>query len=281
MKALIVGTGFGSLYKEIYEDWGWETVTVDLFDTNADFRRITDIKKQVFNTAHICTPNWTHFDLADQAAKISEIVFVEKPGVRFSEQWKLLLDSNIDTRFMMTKNNQYRDNIEEIKQAIGILVEISWSNKNRIPNPGSWFTTKDLAFGGVSRDLMPHLLSIYQMLNPQWKQYKRTHYKLDQQWNLSNIERSDYGTVVENGVYNVDDFCSIQFEKFLLNANWRSNEEDDIAIHTGNKTFELGLCPEYAYANMIKDALNNINNNDFWNNQRSMDLWIHQQLETM
>ena len=31
-KALIIGTGFGSLYKGIYENLGWQVTTIDIAD---------------------------------------------------------------------------------------------------------------------------------------------------------------------------------------------------------------------------------------------------------
>ena len=36
-KALIIGTGFGNLYKSIYESIGWQVTTVDIADPNADY----------------------------------------------------------------------------------------------------------------------------------------------------------------------------------------------------------------------------------------------------
>ena len=36
-KALIVGTGFGKLYKSIYESIGWEVTTIDTADPEADY----------------------------------------------------------------------------------------------------------------------------------------------------------------------------------------------------------------------------------------------------
>ena len=63
---------------------------------------------------------------------------------------------------MMTKNNQYRENITEMAEAADPkkgVTRINWINDNRVPS-GSWFTNKELAFGGVSRDLMPNLLSL-------------------------------------------------------------------------------------------------------------------------
>ena len=45
--------------------------------------------------------------------------------------------------------------------------------------------------------------------------------------------------------------------------------------------FELGWCPEQAYHNMIKDAVDNVNNNEFWQHQFNIDLWIHQRIENL
>jgi len=63
----------------------------------------------------------------------------------------------------MVKNNQYRQEIKEFQRLAesSDTVYVRWNSANRIPNPGSWFTTKKLSFGGVSRDLMPHMLSYY------------------------------------------------------------------------------------------------------------------------
>ena len=56
---------------------------------------------------------------------------------------------------------------------------------------------------------------------------------------------------------------------------------DDIAVHTQTKSFELGLCPELAYHNMITTALWEKSNDKFWQQQMEMDLWIHQILDNL
>ena len=61
-RSLIIGMGIGQLYKDVLTKLGHEVVTVDLDPTKADF---TDIKLAIskhswFETAHICTPNFTH-----------------------------------------------------------------------------------------------------------------------------------------------------------------------------------------------------------------------------
>ena len=63
----------------------------------------------------------------------------------------------------MTKNNMWRDNIEEMKTkfASSDLVQINWINGDRIPSPGTWFTNSKFALGGVEKDLLPHLMSLF------------------------------------------------------------------------------------------------------------------------
>lgn len=286
MRALIVGTGFGNLYKSIYESMGWNVTTVDIADLSADYDNIDRVLEGI-DIAHICTPNFTHYELANKAARRSNIVLVEKPGVASSEQWQMLLDENPSTRFMMVKNNQYRHNIAEMIGAArnASTVKFLWINNNRIPKPGSWFTNKKLAFGGVSRDLLPHMLSLYQMLNPHWQTTTREYSHVEQNHTLDTIVDSAYGEVNRNGTYDVDDNCLTQYamhnRTFVCAANWRSDAGDDIAVYCDNNKFNLGLCPEDAYERMIRTAHSNLTNDDFWKQQKEMDLWIHQQLETL
>ena len=39
--------------------------------------------------------------------------------------------------------------------------------------------------------------------------------------------------------------------------------------------------PEEAYRAMIENAVNNLNNNEFWTEQLAQDLWIHRQIENL
>jgi predicted dehydrogenase len=284
MKTLIAGMGFGKvLYGNIYKNMGWDIEYLDPFNKEANYKTFDDVKDR-YDTVHICTPNYSHYVLSDKAAKVSKFVFVEKPGVATSSHWEDLLKDNSKTRIMMTKNNQYRSNINEMQDAAtdASVINFHWINNNRIPKPGSWFTAKHSAFGGVSRDLMPHMLSLYQMLNPDWKDSALTGKQLAQRWTLDSVADSGYGEVDPKGIYNVDDYCMLQYnEKYNCVADWRSMNGDDIAIHVDDKTFELGLCPEEAYQSMILTALDNENNKEFWQQQKDMDLWIHQQLEAL
>ena len=83
-----------------------------------------------------------------------------------SDQTQLNVEELKDFIKHMVKNNQHRHNVDILKETTQNCdnLVLNWCNKNRVPNPGSWFTTKELAYGGVSRDLMPHLLSWVQVL---------------------------------------------------------------------------------------------------------------------
>ena len=284
--------GIGQLYKTVLEKLGHEVVTVDQdISKGADFDSIdkASLIHGLFDTAHICTPNFTHFELAARVASYSKIVFIEKPGVATSATWNKLVTEFKQTRFMMVKNNMWRDNIAELKELAGRAntVNIRWIRKNCIPNPGSWFTTKKLAFGGVSRDLMPHLLSLYVAMNPAWRTESVNGQSSLQYWQLENIESTEYGTVNPNGTYDVDDVCHIDFgNKWGCQANWRSMDKEDSSIEfimqdNSIERFELGWCPEQAYHNMIVDAVTNIDNSEFWLQQYAVDTWIHERIEKL
>lgn len=290
MKSLVIGMGFGQLYKSILTGMGHEVVTVDSNITaNADFPTVESavFSHGGFDTVNICTPNCTHLNLAVEVAPFSKIVFVEKPGVKDKAAWQGLVDNFPNTKFVMVKNNMWRNNIPELQQKAekAKTVKLNWINKDRVPSPGSWFTNKDLAFGGVSRDLIPHLLSLYIALNPNWKTDKLDGYNSLTKWLLSDLTSTDYGTTNPNGVYNVDDQCNFSFaQKWRLEADWRRITDEKINIEFINhdksvETFELGLCPEYAYEAMIKDSIKNLNNKEFWNLQEEIDLWIHEKIE--
>jgi predicted dehydrogenase len=291
-RSLIIGMGIGQLYKSVLTTLGHEVVTVDQDSSKgADFVSIDTaiVVHGRFDTVHICTPNFTHFEIAAKVAPISKIVFIEKPGTANSATWQKLITTFTQTRFIMVKNNMWRSNISELKELANRAktVKIRWIRKNCIPSPGSWFTTKKLAFGGVSRDLMPHLLSLYVAMNPLWRASSVSGQTALQCWELKDIDSTDYGTINPNGTYDVDDMCVINFgAKWRCAANWRSMDEEDSSIEfvmPDNKVerFELGWCPEEAYLNMIKDAVDNVDNYQFWLEQFDIDTWIHERIENL
>lgn len=293
-KSIIIGMGIGQLYKTVLENLGHDIVTVDTDPSKgAKYDSIDNaiLAEDSFDTAHICTPNFTHFDIASKIAPHAKIVFIEKPGVVDSNTWKQLLETFNQTRFMMVKNNMWRSNIKELEYIASLAskVNFNWINEDRVPNPGTWFTTKKLAFGGVSRDLMPHLLSLFIACNPDWKSFKiSSTIERVKKWDLESLTRTDYGTVKEDGIYDVDDFCRLTYgEKWKLTADWKSIITDRRNIEFTMKkdnsiiVFQLGLCPEDAYQAMIKDAFENVDNDTYWEIQNEQDIWIHQQIENI
>jgi predicted dehydrogenase len=292
MKSLVVGMGIGELYKTVLSQLGYTVITVDSDpDKASDFTSVESALAQHdrFDTVHICTPNFTHARLAAQLAPHADIVFIEKPGVAHSENWLTLVHTFKHTRFMMVKNNQWRMNISALQQLASQAnaVEIQWIRRNCIPSPGSWFTTRELAYGGVSRDLMPHLLSLYTALNPDWRQQAVTKKFSEMRWRLEDIDTTDYGVINRQGTYDVDDFCEIAFgDKWQLTANWRSMQDDSSCIRfimqdQSVAVYDLGWCPENAYKRMIADCVANLNNEEFWQDQLEQDFFIHESIQNL
>jgi predicted dehydrogenase len=294
-RSLIVGMGIGQLYKGVLEELGHEVITVDSnISKGANLPNVDSaiLAHAPFDTVHICTPNYTHASIAKQLSHHAKIIFIEKPGVSTSASWSNLYFHNQNARYLMVKNNQWRSNINEMIELANKSksVEIRWHNKDRVPNPGTWFTTRELAFGGVSRDLMPHLLSLFMVLEPFYKTARQTLSVATQNWTLEDVSKTDYGTVNLNGVYDVDDSCRLEYicnnRTWVLDADWRTLREDDRAIiftmpDDSTVRIELGLCPEEAYKTMIQDTLLSYFEAPFWNKQLEQDLWIHQQIEIL
>ena len=291
-RSLIIGMGIGQLYKTVLTNLGHEVITVDHDSSkNPDFLSVDAaiLVHGFFDTAHICTPNFTHFEIAAKVAPVSKIVFIEKPGVATSLTWCKLITTFPQTRFIMVKNNMWRSNIDDL-QALADkakTVNIRWIRKNCIPHPGSWFTTRKLAFGGVSRDLMPHLLSLYIALNPKWRTESVNGKGAQMMWNLENIDSTEYGVINPNGTYDVDDVCHIDFgNKWGCQANWRSMTADDSSIQfimqdNSVERFDLGWCPEDAYESMIREAIERADDYQFWLDQFDIDTWIHEKIENL
>jgi predicted dehydrogenase len=286
MKSLIIGMGIGELYKEVLHDLGHEVVTVD--NTRpADFKSVglaLDVHPR-FDATFICTPNHTHENFAYLVSQHSKIVFVEKPGLRTAHDWQVMIDSCPETKFIMVKNNQYREELPFFKAIANVsnTVNINWINYNRVPSPGSWFTSSHLSFGGVSRDLMPHLLSWVAAIHPTtYQDCNFLKFEKEQRWQLNDLSDTAYGSVNLDGLYDVDDYARLELivgqVHYNLTANWRSLEQDDqsiVFIGDKERRFKLGLCPVSAYKTMIETAFDNFTNKVWWQDQLAQDLWIH------
>lgn len=268
MKALLVG--FGGIGANVYypelKKLGYEVDVLDTTVPDVKYRNIDEVRVS-YDLAVICTPNHTHEPIARKLAiHRTKRIFVEKPGVASLWAWQDLIYDFENTKFHLVKNNLYRDNygdiIELLKERTVIGVDITWLNKNRIPNPGSWFTDSRFSFSGVSSDLMPHLYTFgakmfgaKKMADAGWRQssYRR--------WSLDTIGSTDYGSVNKAGRYNVDDYASaitnIDNISVRLVASWKEGyDKQSITLFFDDGTtyeWEFGLCPAEAYGTMIKE----------------------------
>lgn len=302
-KILIIGLGIGAMYQRLLRSTGnYDVLSIDTDPMKQpDFLDLDSFRRvhPMVDLAIVCVPNFLHSDYVFKLhdMQITNTVLVEKPGLEDLSSWVLHSGMYTDGKLLMTKNNLYRDSYASIHKTIdsNILditeVNVLWLNKNRIPNPGSWFTNKKLAFGGVSRDLMPHLLSVYYELFKEFPEpiscFKSQRHTLD------DIESTGYGSVVKTGVYNVDDYCRIEFKPVIhgnpihsnLIASWKTDIPESrigIEIVWANKNrmfYELGLCPEPAYLKMIEAALTM--DASTYETHKHIDAWIHNILDNV
>lgn len=260
---------------------GYVVTTVDL-DSNrkADYLDYNEaIKNRNYDIIYIGTPNWTHESIAKNVVTKTRILFIEKPGFIDSSSWKNFLHTYNGTRISMIKNNQHRLEISGFYDLLKISkqVNVIWSRKNGIPT-SSWFKERNLSFGGVSRDLMTHLLSYYTIL---------THFEDSIIINSNTKDLNNTG---------IDDFCEIEIKNnntiWKFNASWKNTVKDEHYIEfdfgvnrarfeLGDNVTAFGGCPAYAYSTMIDNAVKNINNDFYWENQMKQDIWIHEQVENL
>ena len=292
-KALVVGLGIGQLYVQELKKLDYDVVTVDMDPSkNATYQLIDQALEHKYDVAHVCTPNTSHEQLAYRIAEQANIIFVEKPGLETEQRWHGLINAFPYKRITMIKNNQWRPQVQEWRDLLPTtrFVKLHWINYDRVPSPGSWFTRQALSWGGVSRDLMPHLLSIVAAVLPNEFDQKMPEYSMTQQrWRLRDLTATSYGTVNAQGVYDVDDIAQAEFKyrdiRVSVQADWRSLDEDDVSvkIYTPDlvSKFELGLCPDYVYGRMIADCVDNIDNDAFWYWQQRCDLWIHRVIDAI
>lgn len=270
-KLCIVGLGIGSLYKAAAESLGWEVITVDPNPLrHADYWDVTLMSPELrFDMAIICTPNDRHEPLARLLTRHTDKIVVEKPGFGMYERWVKFQTEHPRVKLFMVKNNMYRtQDIEFLREQImdyGVeSIKVYWINKNRIPGAGSWFTNKELAYGGVSCDLMPHALSVVQALLRE-PNIGRENFiaRRHQVYSLTDdVFNTNYGNCDPEGVYDVDDqayfhttFDGISIEcitTWKIDNITRDLAEWHIKLKNGfTIKYIAGLCPESAYAEML------------------------------
>jgi predicted dehydrogenase len=281
MNALVIGLSMGKQYAGWLRELGYQVTTVDVdISKQPDYTNYNvALENKSYDIIYIGTPNFTHESIARKSADHTKCLLIEKPGVATSDSWWKLLSDFPSTRIAMVKNNQYRSEISGYKNLLQLAtnVNIVWSRKDGVPRSG-WFTDKEKSFGGVSRDLMTHLLSYYTDLTDFHAGSKR------------------YSLVDDKNNVGTDDYCEIQFVNNNVNwqliACWQNNIQDQhyiefiikgksIKFELGDYMTAFGGCPAGPYMSMIKTSMDNLSNQRFWDNQSAQDIWIHQQVEVL
>ncbi len=117
----------------------------------------------------IATPNNTHYQLSKLSLEHDKHVLCEKPITIHTSEIEYLNQISAKRKkiFMPAFVNRFRTDIQHVKSIvkngeIGKIKEIKagWMRKNGVPRPGSWFTNKDYAGGGVLIDLGSHIIDI-------------------------------------------------------------------------------------------------------------------------
>lgn len=285
MKALLIG--LGGIGKNVYlpqlQRLGYHVETVDN-NYPADHSSL-DTVKGVFDVAVICTPNFTHGPIAEAIANQCKIVFIEKPGLPSADEWLKLCTSYPNTKFIMCKNNLYRNEYGSVSDFIQsnkkpTKIEISWMNNDRVPNPGNWSTNRLYSWGGVAFDLFPHLYCFLHKIANKDNVSRVTHFST-KQWSLPELMNTDYGNINPQGRYDVCDYAE---ENWLygncpvnIRSSWKIGFDDQsIKVYTQDSCYDwsFGLCPDYAYGNMIDSLLS-----EDYDEHIEMDIWIHNNLK--
>ena len=301
-KALLVGYGgIGKMYADQLMRLGYEVEVVEPSADHWHFQIVNDIPKdKKYEVAVICCPNIHHLNAVLEVSDVCKNILVEKPGLANTAAWNRTIERFPHHNIHLVKNNLYRSEIETYETIVDMdrvsKIDINWLNKDRIPNPGTWFTTKEQAFGGVTHDLFPHLYCfMFAMLPFHTYQHTIPQTFSMQRWNLDNInEYTDYGTINKDGTYDVCDYAEAHYLiprdndeplPVTLRASWKEGYNDQ-AVHIqykdGSKVdLQFGLCPNEAYARMITAIVED----RFMDHERQtwiehdLDQWIHAQLE--
>lgn len=149
----------GKRLKELENKWGI-TKTYD---------NLKDFFESEVEAVIIATPNSTHFYYTLEALKCGIHVLCEKPvAFHFNEIRQIMQASKEnDAIYVPGFVNRWREDIQSLCQTtnkgkIGKIekMEAGWLRKTGVPRPGTWFTSRRLAGGGVLMDLGPHIVDI-------------------------------------------------------------------------------------------------------------------------
>lgn len=156
---------------------------IALYDSNIERARELGIKWKIDKTYDdlqafwdsgveaviIASPNDTHVHYTIEALKRGIHVLCEKPVAFHASDIEKIkqVSKEHNTLYIPGFVNRWREDVQKLYQMIqekriGKIekMEAGWLRKAGVPRPGTWFTNRELAGGGVLTDLGSHIVDI-------------------------------------------------------------------------------------------------------------------------
>jgi len=139
------------------------------FSIQYAFNKLEDFLDCGLDGVIIATPNFTHVKYSLEALNRGIGVLCEKPvALKASEVEEIIkVAKENHAIYIPGFVNRWRQDIQTIYHAIvdGTLgdikaIDAGWIRKFGVPRPGTWFTNREFAGGGVLTDLGSHILDI-------------------------------------------------------------------------------------------------------------------------
>lgn len=189
----------------------------------------------------LCVPNILHEPTCVKAFEAGLHVLTEKPLARNAAEGRRIAQAQQKSGRigMIQFNNRYRAESMQLKSMVearrlGNLysARCGWVRRNGIPGWGDWFTNKEKAGGGCVIDLGVHMLDLtwWLMNRPKPKVVLGATYM---HFGPRKRGRGPWGTVHEDGVYDVDDHAMAQIlfdggQTIQLEVAWASMNEREV-----------------------------------------------------
>lgn len=245
---LILGNGWVSrnCYGPAVESLGRRAITLDTAPENGGaqaLEKALDLARRRDDLVIVvATPNASHWPLARTFLGTANRVLVEKPLSLPDEADHEDLDAEAMSRLFVSTPYRHRPDVASLRALVAAgkigdvrNVTISWKRKAGIPRPGSWYTNKRLAGGGVLVDLGPHLLDIALDIAG-WPAVTVTGCELTQgnQW-AAGSSRWMQGTPDDNLPCDVEIAAALQLSdcegrRIAVNVAWASDVTEDTTI---------------------------------------------------
>lgn len=204
----------------------------------SDYREM--FRKEQLDLVSICTPNFTHKQIAVDALNAGIHVHCEKPAALNAKEVEEIISAQKKSgkKVLIGVNNRFTDQSALIKRIIqeGYIGEIyrakcGWERNSGIPGIGKWFTVKEKSGGGALIDLGVHMidLALYMMDFPEIEDVCGSTYK--NFYKSKSRIRPGYSRL-PNGVFDVEDGASgyVTFcngSSMNLDFSWASNIEKE------------------------------------------------------